>query len=302
MSQLKTEIQNLYNSSQLFYESYVSNFKNETSIESFNKFRLYFLNLINEVNFIFLKIFQKLNHIFNDEISNEKLINLIQISFNIWNKISKNEKYKNDIFIFFFVACCFILINVKFNLLLFQKDYPDKNEEFYQWCKDNEIDFQFSNWAKKLILKNSSEKNITWCNNIINLIFEKLLQKLTFSKEKIFNLIEISKTFIQFSLNDYIIYSKYNQVIIALSSILSSLSNDFNEEIPNKELEINRNIIKNLFKEFDDFIDFSLIEKCSEDILNTINLSLEKDNDEDSEFENTRENSNNSSIEISNNI
>ena len=57
MSQLKTEIQNLYNSSQLFYESYVANFKNETSIESFNKFRLYFLNLINEVNFIFLKIF-----------------------------------------------------------------------------------------------------------------------------------------------------------------------------------------------------------------------------------------------------
>ena len=57
MSQLKTEIQNLYHSSQLFYESYVSNFKNETSIESFNKFRLYFLNIINEVNFIFFKNF-----------------------------------------------------------------------------------------------------------------------------------------------------------------------------------------------------------------------------------------------------
>ena len=47
--------------------------------------------------------------------SNEKLINLIQISFNIWNKISDNEKYKNDIFIFFFIACCFILIDVKLN-------------------------------------------------------------------------------------------------------------------------------------------------------------------------------------------
>jgi hypothetical protein len=57
MSQLKTQIQNLYNSSQLFYDSYVANFKNEISIESFNKFRLYFLNITNEVNFIFLKIF-----------------------------------------------------------------------------------------------------------------------------------------------------------------------------------------------------------------------------------------------------
>ena len=57
MSQLKTQIQNLYNSSQLFYDSYVANFKNEISIESFNKFRLYFLNITNDVNFIFLKIF-----------------------------------------------------------------------------------------------------------------------------------------------------------------------------------------------------------------------------------------------------
>ena len=57
MSKIKSEIQNIYNSSQLFYEQYISNFKNETSIESFNKFRLYFLNIINEVNFIFFKNF-----------------------------------------------------------------------------------------------------------------------------------------------------------------------------------------------------------------------------------------------------
>lgn len=41
---------------------------------------------------------------------------------------------------------------------------------------------------------------------------------------------------------------------------------------------------------------------CSEDILKIINTSLEKEKDEESEYDITRENSHNSSIEISNNI
>ena len=31
-----------------------------------------------------------------------------------------------------------------------------------------------------------------------------------------------------------------------------------------------------LFQDFNDFIDFSLIEKCSEEIINTINSNLEE--------------------------
>ena len=189
----------------------------------------------------------------------------------------------------------------KIKFLIFLERLSRKKWKFNLWCKNNEIDLEFSNWAKKLIIKHSSQQNLIWCDKIIKLLFEQLIQKLTFSKEKILNIIELSKTFIQFSLNDYFIYSKYNQVIIAFSSILSSLSNEFNEEISNKEIEINRNIIKNLYKEFD-FIDFSLIEMCSEDILNIINTSLEKEKDEESEYDITRENSHNSSIEISNNI
>jgi len=48
----------------------------------------------------------------NEEKSIQKIINLIQIAFNVWNRISNDEKLKNDIFIFFFIASCFIIIKV----------------------------------------------------------------------------------------------------------------------------------------------------------------------------------------------
>ena len=50
----------------------------------------------------------------NEEKSIQKIINLIQIGFNVWNRISNDEKLKNDIFIFFFIASCFIVIKVHY--------------------------------------------------------------------------------------------------------------------------------------------------------------------------------------------
>jgi len=102
-------------------------------------------------------------------------------------------------------------------------------------------------------------------------------------------------------MNDYSIYKKYNQVIIPLSCILISISSEINDnqEFSNKELESNREIIMNLFKEFH-FINISLIEKCSEDILNVVKLNINEEKEEENEGENTRDNSNNSSMEISN--
>lgn len=58
-------------------------------------------------------------------------------------------------------------------------------------------------------------------------------------------------------------------------------------------------MIMNLFKEFS-FINVSLIEKCSEDILNVVKLNVNEEKEEENECENTRDNSNNSSMEISN--
>ena len=38
----------------------------------------------------------------------------MQIGFDIWNNTPKTEILKNDIFIYFFLASCFIVIKVNF--------------------------------------------------------------------------------------------------------------------------------------------------------------------------------------------
>ena len=43
----------------------------------------------------------------------------MQIAFNIWNTLSNKEKLKNDIFIFFFLASCFIVIKVLYFIYFF---------------------------------------------------------------------------------------------------------------------------------------------------------------------------------------
>ena len=58
MSFLKERILFLYESSQIFFYSFIRLFKSDMSISKFNKFRLYFLNLIIEVKNNFLKIFK----------------------------------------------------------------------------------------------------------------------------------------------------------------------------------------------------------------------------------------------------
>ena len=55
-----------------------------------------------------------MNEFLNDEKIIQRGINLIQIAFNVWNKISNDEKIKNDIFIFFFIASCFIVTKVHY--------------------------------------------------------------------------------------------------------------------------------------------------------------------------------------------
>jgi hypothetical protein len=53
MSTTKEKIKQLFISNELFHEKYIKNFENNMSDIEFNKFRLYFLNIITEVKFIF---------------------------------------------------------------------------------------------------------------------------------------------------------------------------------------------------------------------------------------------------------
>ncbi len=58
MSFLKERILFLFESSQIFFDSFTRLFKSDMSESKFNKFRLYFLNLISEVKKHFIKKFK----------------------------------------------------------------------------------------------------------------------------------------------------------------------------------------------------------------------------------------------------
>ena len=104
------------------------------------------------------------------------------------------------------------------------------------------------------------------------------------------NFINITNSFILFSLNEYSIYSKYNQFIITFACLLIGISSDFdNNELNEDEKEKNKNLLKEFIKEFN-FIDLSIIEKCEKDIL----FIIDNYSDDENDFEITRPNSLNS--------
>jgi hypothetical protein len=53
MSLLYSKIQSIYNNYQEFYQKYIKDFESGMSSYKFNKFRLYFLNLISKVIIIY---------------------------------------------------------------------------------------------------------------------------------------------------------------------------------------------------------------------------------------------------------
>ena len=111
------------------------------------------------------------------------------------------------------------------------------------------------------------------------------------------NFINITNSFILFSLNEYSIYSKYNQFIITFACLLIGISSDFdNNELNEDEKEKNKNLLKEFIKEFN-FIDLSIIEKCEKDIL----FIIDNYSDDENDFEITRPNSLNSLFDIINN-
>ncbi len=111
------------------------------------------------------------------------------------------------------------------------------------------------------------------------------------------NYLNMVNSFIQFSINEYSIFKKYNQFIITLACLLIGISSDFDEEFNEEESQKNRNLLKNYFKEFN-FLNLSIIEECEKEILFIINNSSD---DDEEDFKITRPNSINSVFEFLNN-
>lgn len=151
--------------------------------------------------------------------------------------------------------------------------------------------------AEKAIIKYCKwEINIESPTDFINTIYNNLIIKFKNNDliiDEINKYKDMSITLLEYAICEYSIFSKYNQIIIALSSCFISL-NLKNEH--NKENEFN--IRKELKKHLDEIIDYinfdkNLLESCS----SLISKNLEKEEDEDkNDIEEQKENE--SSLDI----
>ena len=158
-------------------------------------------------------------------------------------------------------------------------------------------------WAEKIILKKSKWKIYSFYScEIIDLIINEIIIKKNypFSKDYIKNYKEIVNTFLIFSLEEYSIYSKYNQIIISLVCLIIgiSYSNGNNEKLKEKDLLYYQNILKKEILNLNITNNEKIFDECQKDILALL------ENNEDEEIEDdslnlvlTRSSSTNSLIE-----
>lgn len=95
-----------------FYDIYIKDFIPKIDIKKFNSFRLFCINFLSIVRFIFN--FKQFSEYFRTEEERVQITNLMQISFHIWNDLSSDLRIINSSFHYFFLACCLIKLKVKF--------------------------------------------------------------------------------------------------------------------------------------------------------------------------------------------
>ena len=124
--------ENLLNSfsetSKNFFNEFIKDFKPDISSEEFNKFKFQFINMLIEVKLSYNTI-QELSEFFDNERLIQLVLNTMQIGLNIWNNTSNKEKLKNDIFIYFFLASCFLVIKVIFFIYISLVGKSKKNKK-----------------------------------------------------------------------------------------------------------------------------------------------------------------------------
>ena len=140
-------------------------------------------------------------------------------------------------------------------------------------------------WAEKIILKRSHWYiNQIYPSEITELIIKEILLKNSFPKDSIENYREIVNTFILFSLNEYSLYNKYNQIIIALSCSLISLSNDFIQNLNEDDIIKYKNLIQKEINNLNIIKDENNLIECQNNILSLLkNEEEENENKEEEE-------------------
>jgi len=128
-------------------------------------------------------------------------------------------------------------------------------------------------------MNNLEKHNLKTPFDIIEIIQLKLKLLLKFSSLKMENYINITNSFILFSLHEYSIYKKYNQVIIALACALIGISypSDFTQNFKEEDLNKYKNILQEEINKLEIIKDEKLIEECKKNILDLLENNEEED-------------------------
>ena len=173
----------------------------------------------------------------------------------------------------------------------------NKVKQFKNWACSHNIKLTCCILAEIALLKYCNWKiNMNSPSDLIDSIFNNLIEKYKNNNlviDKINKYKDISITLLEFSICEYSIFSKYNQIIIALSSCYISINQDIEEE--NNEYVNNLSIQNELRDILDKFvnnlkIDKNLIEDCSSFILNNLEKDDENNDKEENEMKEKKEN------------
>lgn len=159
-------------------------------------------------------------------------------------------------------------------------DQSEKVKKFKNWCCEHNIDITYVFWAEKIILKKSHWSILRiYPSEVTDLIINDILIKNCFPKEYIPTFKEIVNTFILFSFNEYSIYKKYNQVIIALACALIGISypSDFTQNFKEEDLNKYKKILQEEINKLEIIKDEKLIEECKKNILDLLENNEEED-------------------------
>jgi len=163
-------------------------------------------------------------------------------------------------------------------------------QKLNEWIKKNDINIALCQLAEKAIINdcpNLVKSQLDSPSLFIDMIFNQII-KIFYSAEASNSKINNSlyealsecknNTYIilQFALCEYDIYSEFNQIIIALASCL----------ISSKEKEDDKNIYQNIITLINNLnIEFGLIEKCMNKIINNFNSDEDDYSDENTNDE-----------------
>ena len=145
-------------------------------------------------------------------------------------------------------------------------------------------------WAEKIILKRSHWYiNQIYPSEITELIIREILLKNSFPEELIDNYRDIVNTYILFSLNEYSLYKKYNQILIALSCSLIGLSSDYMQNLNENDILKYKNLIQNEINNLNLIIDENNFIECQNNILSLLKNEEEENENKEEEKEEEEE-------------